>query len=108
MVCLFLICTKIARSLLAVSRHIYSKLCNYIALHLLDCIFFTNYKQTEDKRESKKYFYFRQLETTLQTLEDQASNLPQVPHEMISTILELKKDVLSTFHYPGKKISLFL
>ena len=45
---------------------------------------------------------FRQLETTLQTLEDQASNLPQVPQEMISTILELKKDVLSTFHYPGK------
>ena len=36
------------------------------------------------------YIEFRQLETTLQTLEDQASSLPQVPQEMISTILELK------------------
>lgn len=44
--------------------------------------------------------HYRHLETTLQTLEDQASSLPQVPQEMISTILELKKDVLYTFHYP--------
>jgi hypothetical protein len=65
-------------------------------------LFYKLHKPIEDKTESRKFFYFRQLETTLQTLEDQASNLPQVPHEMINTILELKKDVLSTFHYPGK------
>lgn len=45
------------------------------------------------------------LETTLQNLEDQATALPQVPQEMISTILELKKDVLYTFSYPASTAS---
>ena len=40
------------------------------------------------------------LESTLQNLEIQASNLPQVPSEMINTIQELKKDVLYTFQFP--------
>lgn len=51
--------------------------------------------------------HYRHLETTLRTLEDQASKLPQVPLDMITTIQELKKDVLSTFHYPGKSIFLY-
>ena len=40
------------------------------------------------------------MESTLQNLEDQASNIPQVPSEMINTIQELKKDVLYTFQFP--------
>ncbi len=46
--------------------------------------------------------YCQTLETTLQTLEDQAIALPQVPQEMIGTIKNLKKVVLSTVQYPGK------
>ena len=44
----------------------------------------------------------QRLETTLQNLEEQANNLPQIPPDMISTIHELKKDVLFTFHFPSQ------
>ena len=44
----------------------------------------------------------QRLETTLQNLEEQANNLPQIPPDMISTIHDLKKDVLFTFHFPSQ------
>ena len=42
----------------------------------------------------------QRLETKLKNLEEQASNLPQVPGVMIETINELKHDVM-IFSYPG-------